>query len=167
MVSRYYGWRWLWLSAVFLILDQITKYWVAGQFELYESRPITGFFNLVYVHNHGAAWSFLSDAGGWQRWLFSALAIVVSGVLLWWLKKTTPNQKIAACGYALILSGAIGNVLDRIIHGYVIDFLDFYLGTYHWPAFNVADSAICVGAALLVIDSFRGNKSTASEEEQA
>jgi signal peptidase II len=164
MAARLYGLRWLWVSALFFGLDQLTKYWISSEFRLFESRPVTGFFNLVFVHNPGAAFSFLSDAGGWQRWLFSALALVVSGVLLWWLKQTGPNQRMAGCGYALVLSGALGNLCDRILHGHVIDFLDFYVGSYHWPAFNVADSAIFVGAALLIIDGIRGNKNHQGQE---
>ncbi|GDY27791.1 MULTISPECIES: signal peptidase II [unclassified Agarivorans] len=147
------GLRWLWLSVVVFALDQITKLAIAKTFDLYERVEVTPFFNLVSVRNYGAAFSFLSDAGGWQRWFFTAIAIFVSGLLLWWMKKTPANQKWQAIAYALVLGGAIGNVVDRVVFGYVIDFLDFYVGSYHWPSFNVADSAICVGAVLLVLDS--------------
>ncbi|WP_411992332.1 signal peptidase II [Agarivorans sp. DSG3-1] len=147
------GLRWLWLSVVVFALDQITKLTIAKTFDLYERVEVTPFFNLVSVRNYGAAFSFLSDAGGWQRWFFTAIAIFVSGLLLWWMKKTPANQKWQAIAYALVLGGAIGNVVDRVVFGYVIDFLDFYVGSYHWPSFNVADSAICVGAVLLVLDS--------------
>ncbi|WP_432454303.1 MULTISPECIES: signal peptidase II [unclassified Agarivorans] len=147
------GLRWLWLSVLVFALDQATKYAIAANFNLYESLPITPFFNLVSVRNYGAAFSFLSDAGGWQRWFFTAIAIGVSGLLLWWMKKTSVAQKWQAIAYALVLGGAVGNVFDRLVFGYVIDFLDFYIGSYHWPSFNVADSAICVGAVLLVLDS--------------
>lgn len=160
MTSRLYGLRWLWLSALMLVLDQVSKFWVASKLELYESIPVTRFFNLVYVHNYGAAFSFLNDAGGWQRWFFTLIALIVSGLLIWWLKQTTGEQKITACGYALVLSGAIGNVADRIVVGYVIDFLDFYAGGYHWPAFNIADSAIFIGAALLIFDGFKVSHQT-------
>ncbi|MFM2483179.1 signal peptidase II [Celerinatantimonas sp. YJH-8] len=145
--------RWLGLSAIMLIVDQLTKIWVAGSFTLYQSRPVTSFFNLVYVHNYGAAFSFLSRQGGWQRWLFSLLAVAVSLFLIGLLKRMRRSQPFTAAGYALIISGALGNVIDRFVHGYVIDFLDFYWDHYHWPAFNIADSCICVGAALLIWDS--------------
>lgn len=145
--------RWLWLSAVMLLLDQLTKIWVAGSFELYQMHPVTSFFNLVYVHNYGAAFSFLSNQGGWQRWLFAGLAVVISLFLIGLLKRMKQPQPLTAASYALIISGALGNVIDRLMHGYVIDFLDFYWGSYHWPAFNIADSCICVGAALLIWDN--------------
>ncbi|BEU02137.1 lipoprotein signal peptidase [Agarivorans sp. OAG1] len=148
------GLRWLWLSVVVFIVDQVTKFAIAKTFDLYESVAVTPFFNLVSVRNYGAAFSFLSDAGGWQRWFFTAIALFVSGLLVWWMKKTPAEQKWPAIAYALVLGGAIGNVFDRVVFGYVIDFLDFYVGSYHWPSFNVADSAICVGAVLLVLDSF-------------
>ncbi|GGB02517.1 signal peptidase II [Agarivorans gilvus] len=152
------GLRWLWLSVLVFALDQLTKLAIAKTFDLYESVAITPFFNLVSVRNYGAAFSFLSDAGGWQRWFFTAIAVVVSALLLWWMKKTPAEQKLPAIAYALVLGGAIGNVFDRIVFGYVIDFLDFYVGSYHWPSFNIADSAICIGAVLLVLDSFLSPK---------
>ncbi len=152
------GLRWLWLSVLVFVLDQLTKLAIAKTFDLYESVAVTPFFNLVSVRNYGAAFSFLSDAGGWQRWFFTAIAVVVSVLLLWWMKKTPAEQKLSAIAYALVLGGAIGNVFDRIVFGYVIDFLDFYVGGYHWPSFNIADSAICVGAVLLVLDSFLSPK---------
>ncbi|MGY5452291.1 signal peptidase II [Agarivorans sp. MS3-6] len=147
------GLRWIWLSVLVFAVDQITKLAIAKTFDLYESVAITPFFNLVSVRNYGAAFSFLSDAGGWQRWFFTAIALLVSGLLLWWMKQTPAKQKWQAIAYALVLGGALGNVFDRVVFGYVIDFLDFYVGSYHWPSFNVADSAICVGAVLLVLDS--------------
>jgi signal peptidase II len=122
---------------------------------LYETVAVMPYFNLTMAHNHGAAFSFLAQAGGWQRWFFIVLASVISIVLLVWLAKLKPHAKLEAIALSLILGGAIGNVIDRIHYGYVIDFLDVYIGTSHWPAFNVADSAICVGAVLLIIDSFK------------
>jgi len=113
------------------------------------------FFNFTYVHNYGAAFSFLENAGGWQRWFFTAIAVVVSVVILWWLKQSPRSQKMLPVAFAFILGGALGNVYDRLVHGYVIDFLDFYVNNYHWPAFNIADSAIFIGAALLIIDMFK------------
>ncbi|MFM2486495.1 signal peptidase II [Celerinatantimonas yamalensis] len=146
--------RWLWLSAFMLIADQMTKHLVASSMALYQSIPINGFFDLVYVHNYGAAFSFLDSQGGAQRWLFSALAIVVCLFLAWCLKRMKEPQPLTACAYALIISGALGNVIDRLMYGYVIDFIDVHYGNYHWPAFNVADSCICAGAVLLILDSF-------------
>lgn len=148
------GLRWLWLAALALFLDQLTKQWVIRAFELYESVQILPFFNLTYVRNYGAAFSFLSDAGGWQRWFFTAIALIVSAVLLWWLKQSKRQEVLLPVAYCLILSGAIGNVTDRLIYGYVIDFLDFYYQQWHYPAFNIADSAIFIGAALLIYDAF-------------
>jgi signal peptidase II len=115
------------------------------------------------VHNYGAAFSILYDAGGWQRYFLSALALIVSAVIVWWLRQSTKQQVLLPVAFSFILGGALGNVLDRILHGYVIDFLDFYYGSYHWPAFNVADSAIFIGAALLIIDMFV-NKETKENE---
>ena len=149
------GLRWLWLSVLVFALDQLTKLAIAKTFDLYESVAITPFFNLVSVRNYGAAFSFLSDAGGWQRWFFTAIAVVVSVVILWWLKQSPRSQKMLPVAFAFILGGALGNVYDRLVHGYVIDFLDFYVNNYHWPAFNIADSAIFIGAALLIIDMFK------------
>jgi len=121
---------------------------------LYETVAVIPYFNLTMAHNTGAAFSFLAGAGGWQRWFFIGLATAISIGLFIWLNKLA-KTKLEATSISLILGGAIGNVIDRIYFGYVIDFLDVYYGTYHWPAFNIADSAIVVGAALLIIDSFR------------
>ena len=117
--------------------------------------PVLPFFNLTLAHNPGAAFSFLAGAGGWQRWFFVILAVVICTVLVIWMKRLAQSAKLEAISLALIIGGAIGNVIDRLIYGYVIDFLDVYAGSYHWPAFNIADSAIFIGAVLLIIDSFR------------
>jgi signal peptidase II len=122
---------------------------------LYETVAIMPYFNLTMAHNHGAAFSFLAQAGGWQRWFFTVLALVISTVLVVWLAKLKPEAKLEAISLSLVIGGAIGNVIDRIYYGYVIDFLDIYIGSSHWPAFNVADSAICIGAVLLIIDSIK------------
>ena len=151
------GLRWLWLTLVFLVLDQITKHWVAGSMDLYQSVNMTAFFNITYVHNPGAAFSFLADQPGWQRWFFAAIAAIASVIFVVWLAKTPKENKSLSIAFALMLSGALGNLIDRVLLGYVIDFLDFYIGSYHWPAFNVADSAIFVGALLMVLDSFKGS----------
>lgn len=149
------GWRFLWISALVVLLDQWTKQLVLKHIELYQAIEVTGFFNLVYVRNYGAAFSFLSDQSGWQRWFFTVIAVVVSVVILWWLRQTKAEQRILPIAFALILGGALGNVYDRFVYGYVVDFLDFFIGDWHWPAFNVADSAICIGAVLLVVDMFK------------
>ena len=164
------GLRFLWLTVVVFVLDQWSKYAVLGSMELYQSVQVTSFFNLTYVHNYGAAFSFLHDADGWQRWFFTGIAAVVSVLILWWLKNTPRAQTLLPVAYTLVLGGALGNVYDRLVHGYVIDFLDFYVGQWHWPAFNLADSAIFLGAILLIIDMLTANKSagdnTTSSQKQ-
>jgi signal peptidase II len=147
--------KYLTISAIIIGLDQVTKWLMVSWLALYETVAIMPYFNLTMAHNHGAAFSFLAQAGGWQRWFFIVLALVISTVLVVWLAKLKPEAKLEAISLSLILGGAIGNVIDRIYYGYVIDFLDIYIGTSHWPAFNVADSAICIGAVLLIIDSFK------------
>ncbi|WP_019615569.1 signal peptidase II [Psychromonas ossibalaenae] len=147
------GLRWLWLSAVMLILDQATKYWTVQALDLYESYEVLSFFNFTYARNYGAAFSFLGDAGGWQKYLFTAIAFVVSSFLIYSLKKNSQTQRWTNIAYALILSGAVGNVMDRLMFGYVVDFLDFDLGFYRWPTFNVADIAIFIGAAMIILES--------------
>jgi signal peptidase II len=147
--------KWLNLSALVIIFDQLTKWLMSNWLDLYETVAVVPYFNLTLAHNYGAAFSFLASAGGWQRWFFTLLAVVVSIVLIVWMKRLKAQARLEAISLALILGGAIGNVIDRVVHGYVIDFLDVYVGSYHWPAFNIADSAICVGAVLLIFDSFR------------
>ena len=134
-----------------LIVDQFTKVLILGYYQLGDSTPVTGFFNVVRVHNTGAAFSFLANAGGWQRWLFTGIGVVAALLILWMLK-SHPGQKLFAFAMASILGGAIGNVLDRIFYGYVVDFLDFHWKGWHFPAFNVADSAITLGAICLILD---------------
>ncbi len=146
---------WLWLTLVMLVIDQATKHWVAGTFSYGESINVLPFFNLTYVHNLGAAFSFLADQAGWQRWFFATIAFIASIIFTVWLIKTPSSDKKLAMALALMLSGAVGNLIDRVLLGYVIDFLDFYIQDYHWPAFNVADSAIFIGAAILIFDSFK------------
>jgi signal peptidase II len=146
--------RWLGLSAVLIVLDQLSKAAITRHFVYGESWPVTSFFNLVLAHNAGAAFSFLSDAGGWQRWFFSAVALVASIWMVWMLRRHI-QEKLFCLSLALILAGALGNLIDRVRYGYVVDFLDFYWETYHFPAFNVADSAITCGAVLLLWDSMR------------
>lgn len=152
------GLRWLWLAGLVLALDQMTKVMVMGSLVAYQDViPLTNFFNLVHVHNTGAAFSLFADQAGWQRAFFVVLASVAAGVIVYLLRRTR-GQPLFCVSLALILGGAVGNLVDRVLYGHVIDFLDFYVGTWHWPAFNVADSAITVGAALLIWDSFRKGK---------
>ena len=147
--------KYLTISAAIIGLDQVTKWLMVSWLALYETVAIMPYFNLTMAHNHGAAFSFLAQAGGWQRWFFTVLALVISTVLVVWLTKLKPEAKLEAISLSLVIGGAIGNVIDRIYYGYVIDFLDIYIGSSHWPAFNVADSAICIGAVLLIIDSIK------------
>lgn len=155
---RQTGLRFVWLSAIAFVLDQWTKNIVVDSMELYQSIQVTGFLNWTYVHNYGAAFSFLSDSGGWQRWFFTVIALVVSGVIIWWLRQSTREQVLLPVAFSLILGGALGNVYDRLIYGYVIDFIDVYYQQWSWPAFNIADSAICLGAILLIVDMFKNKE---------
>ncbi len=147
-------WPWLGLALVLFILDQFTKTLILGYYRLGDATYITGFFNIVRAHNTGAAFSFLADHSGWQRWLFTAIG-VGAAVFIVWMLKSHPGQKLFSFAMACILGGAIGNVVDRMMHGYVVDFLDFHLGASHFPAFNVADSAITIGAICLILDEIR------------
>jgi len=157
--------KWLWITVVVVALDQITKLAVVGAFTLHEQMPLMPYFNLTLAHNPGAAFNFLSDATGWQRWFFTAIALGVSVAIVVWLKRLPSGDRWMAIALALILGGALGNVWDRMTLGYVIDFMDFYVDQWHWPAFNVADSAITVGAVMLGIDAifFAKAKDTAQE----
>ncbi|MET0013070.1 MAG: signal peptidase II [Sedimenticola sp.] len=150
--------RWLWLSAVVIGLDQVSKQLVESSLMLYEVVPVMPFFNLTLAYNEGAAFSFLSDQGGWQRWFFSGLALLVSIILVIWISRLQQRERLIAISLSLIVGGAIGNLIDRVLHGHVIDFLDLYYGQWHWPAFNVADSAIFVGVVLMLLDAFRGEQ---------
>ncbi|WP_394176966.1 signal peptidase II [Thalassotalea litorea] len=160
------GLKWLWLTLIMLVVDQVTKQLVVASMALYQSIEILPFFNFTYVHNTGAAFSFLADAGGWQRWFFSAIAIGVSSLLVFWMAKAKPEERLISISYALIISGALGNLIDRMAFGYVIDFLDFYVGNKHWPAFNIADSAIFVGAALMIFEAFTSDDDSDNKREK-
>ena len=142
---------WLVLALILLIADQFTKVLILGYYQLGDSSPVTGFFNIVRVHNSGAAFSFLSSASGWQRWFFTAIGLGAA-VFIVYMLRAHPGQKLFSFALACILGGAIGNVVDRLLHGYVVDFLDFHYAGTHFPAFNIADSAISVGAACLILD---------------
>jgi signal peptidase II len=146
--------QWLGIAAIVILLDQITKITIAKMFSYGESHPVTSFFNLVLAFNKGAAFNFLAAESGWQRYLFTGLGIAAALFIIYLLRRHA-GQKLFCWALALILGGALGNVIDRVIYGHVIDFLDFHVGGWHWPAFNVADSAICIGAALFVLDELR------------
>ena len=149
---------WLGIALVVLLADQFTKLLIVGSFQLGDSQTVTSFFNLVRVHNSGAAFSMLSTASGWQRWFFTGIGVVATGFILYMLR-SHPTQKLFCFALALVLGGAVGNVIDRIAYGHVVDFLDFHWNWLspvfyegHFPAFNIADSAICVGAVALIVD---------------
>ena len=163
--------RWLWVSAVVIVLDQLTKWLASSQLELLRPVELLPMFNFTLMHNTGAAFSFLSGAGGWQRWFFTLIAIVVSVAIILWLKRLT-YERLQAISLSLILGGALGNLIDRLVHGYVIDFVDVYYKAgsclpmffqwerggqpeCHWPAFNIADAAISVGVVLILVDTIR------------
>lgn len=142
---------WLGLALLILIADQFTKIMVLGYFRLGDSLRVTSFFNLVRVHNEGAAFSFLADASGWQRWFFIAVG-VGAAIFIVWMLKSHPGQRLFAFAMACILGGAIGNVIDRLVHGHVVDFLQFHYAGWYFPSFNVADSAITIGAIAMILD---------------
>lgn len=155
--------KWLWLSVVVIALDQATKVAAEIWLQYQDPVPVLPFFNLMLSYNTGAAFSFLADAGGWQRWFFVLLALGVSAVIVFWLSRLPPAQRWVAVALSLVLGGAIGNVIDRLAYGHVIDFLDFFVGQWHWPTFNIADSAITIGVAVLLIDGLFGGRRTADE----
>lgn len=146
------------LALLLLALDQATKLWAAGALDYGMPVAVLPFFNLTLVHNPGAAFSFLADAGGWQRIFFIVLSGVVSAVLVAWLWRLPREARLLGVALALVLGGAVGNLVDRVAYGYVIDFLDFHAGGWHWPAFNVADSAISCGVVLLLVDGLFGGR---------
>lgn len=143
--------QWLGLALVIVIVDQFTKVLITGFYQLGDSTQVSSFFNLIRWHNRGAAFSFLNGAAGWQRWFFTGIGVLAAGVIVWLLRSHS-GQKLFAFALACILGGALGNVIDRLLYGYVVDFLDFHWHGWHFPAFNVADSAISLGAACLILD---------------
>lgn len=147
--------KWFGFAGLVIALDQLSKLWIESSLRLYQAIDLLPFFRITHVRNQGAAFSFLSDAEGWQRWLFVTISLVASVVLTIWLLKLPKNAIWQAASIALILGGAIGNLIDRLAYGYVIDFLLVYYESWYWPVFNLADSAITVGAVMLFIDSIR------------
>lgn len=147
--------RWLWLSALVVVLDQISKQMVDAFMRLHETIPLLPMFQLTYLRNQGAAFSFLSNAGGWQRWFFIGLAVIASLLIAYWIRHLDRKKNWEAAAWALVLGGAMGNLIDRVLYGSVIDFLDVFYENWHWPAFNLADSAITIGIAMLLLDALR------------
>jgi len=145
--------RFAWLSLLVVVLDQASKFWILGRFTEYQVVEVWPVFNLTLVFNKGAAFSFLADAGGWQQYFFIGLAAVVSLVLLVWLRNMRAHERLTAWGVALVLGGAVGNLIDRLVHGKVVDFLQWHWEQYYFPSFNLADSAITLGVILLLIDA--------------
>ena len=149
---------WLGIAAVIVVLDQLTKALIVARFALGDSVTVTSFFNVVRAHNSGAAFSFLAGASGWQRWFFIGLAVAVSVALVTWIWRAPRGDKLLPFALSLILGGAVGNLIDRVVHGYVVDFIHAHWGAAYFPAFNVADSAITIGAVLLLLDAFREHR---------
>ncbi|MES9851624.1 MAG: signal peptidase II [Candidatus Thiodiazotropha sp. L084R] len=145
--------NWLWLSFVVILLDQVTKQMAEAMLTLYESVYVMPVFDLTLLYNKGAAFSFLSEQGGWQRWFFTILAIIVTSVLTVWLWRLKQQEKWVAVSLSLIIGGAVGNVIDRILFGHVIDFLHFHYHEHYWPAFNIADAAITIGVGVMMYDA--------------
>lgn len=160
------GLRWYWVVVLVFLADQLSKQWVLANFDLFESVQLLPFFNFTYVRNYGAAFSFLSEAGGWQRWLFTLVAVGFSTLLTVWLRKQAASLWKLNLAYTLVIGGALGNLIDRLMHGFVVDFIDFYWGKSHYPAFNIADSAIFIGAVLIIWDSFFYSKSEQDKTEE-
>ena len=152
--------RWLWLSLLIVILDQATKWLAEGLLLPFQPVPLMPLLNLTLMYNEGAAFSFLANAGGWQRWLFAGFALVMTLALTFWLLRLDKGERATAAALSLVIGGAIGNLIDRVQSGRVVDFIDFYVGTWHWPAFNVADSAISIGIVFLLVTSFRSELAT-------
>ncbi|HHI93902.1 MAG TPA: lipoprotein signal peptidase [Gammaproteobacteria bacterium] len=159
--------KWLWLSVLVAALDLATKAIASHYLVLYQPVPVFPGFNWTLAHNSGAAFSFLSSESGWQRWFFSVIALVVSIGITIWIKRLKPTETWLAVALALVLGGAVGNLWDRVTLGYVVDFIDVYYQQSHWPAFNLADSAISVGAVLLIIDSLRSRHDEDGRKKQS
>ena len=148
-------WRWLWITILVIALDLISKGMVSYYLTRFTSHTVTSFLNIVLVYNSGSAFGFLANQSGWQLWLFIAIAVMVATGILTWLWKSQNKHPLTALALCFILGGTLGNLYDRVINGYVIDFIDFHIGTWHWPAFNIADSAICLGVFFIILSAFR------------
>ena len=161
--------NWLWLSFFVVLIDQATKALVVGVVKMQSAIELLPILDIVYLENTGAAFSILAQASGWQRWFFILLALAVSVALMIWLRRIRADQTVLAVGLALVLGGALGNVFDRVIHGFVVDFIYFHWRSWYFPAFNIADSAISIGAGCLLLDAFResGHEKRVAEERRA
>ena len=155
--------KWLWISLLIIALDQVTKQFAEAQLTLHQPVNLFPYFDWYLTYNTGAAFSFLAGAGGWQRWFFTIIAIVVSIVIVQWVRKLTHAETLTGLSLSLILGGAVGNVIDRVLFGHVIDYIQVWLGSYPFPAFNLADSAISVGAVLLILSSFTNSAKNDNE----
>ncbi|KAA9002666.1 lipoprotein signal peptidase [Affinibrenneria salicis] len=160
------GLRWLWLALVVVLADLGSKLGILSHLQLGETRPLAPFLNLHYARNYGAAFSFLADHGGWQRWFFAGIAVAIVIALLVMMFRSRAQQKLNNIAYALIIGGALGNLFDRLWHGFVVDFIDFYVGDWHFATFNLADSAICIGAALVVLEGFLTPSASAGSQQK-
>lgn len=156
--------RLLWISVLVIVLDQITKQIAQASLPFHQLIGVMPGFDWYLTYNTGAAFSFLADAGGWQRWFFTITTVVISAVILFWIKRVPKDEKMTAVSLCLILGGALGNLIDRIYLGYVIDYIQVWLGSYPWPAFNIADAAISVGATILILSSFIGSEKPAANQ---
>ena len=156
--------RLLWISALVIVLDQITKQVAQAWLPLRQIVDVIPGFDWYLTYNTGAAFSFLADAGGWQRWFFTISTIVISAVIVFWIKRVPVSEKLTGVSLCLILGGAIGNLIDRIYLGYVIDYIQVWLGSYPWPAFNIADAAISIGATVLILSSFTGSDKSTDDD---
>jgi signal peptidase II len=153
-MNRIANWRWLLVTAVVIAVDRYTKALITARFDLFDRVPVMPYFDLTRLHNTGAAFSFLANASGWQNWFFSGVALAVSALILWWLFSQPRGRIVVPLGLTLVLGGAIGNLIDRLQHGYVVDFVLLYYDRWSFPAFNVADSAITLGVVLMLVDGF-------------
>ncbi|BGI50936.1 MAG: signal peptidase II [Arsenophonus endosymbiont of Ceratovacuna japonica] len=150
----YTGLHWLWLTFIILFIDFYTKQIILNNFQLYESIPFIHYINFTYTKNSGSAFSFLADENGWQCWLFIFISIIICIILAFIMYYQNINNKLINIAYALIIGGTLGNLYDRLVYGAVIDFIDFYINTWHWPTFNIADIAICIGTILIILNDF-------------
>ncbi len=157
--------KWLWLSVLVIVLDQVSKYMATQMLEMFQPVAVMPMFNLTLMYNTGAAFSFLSEAGGWQRWFFTVVALVISSVIFTWIRRLDTGQHLHAAALSLVLGGALGNVIDRLLLGHVVDFIQIYYDRWYWPAFNIADSAITVGVVLLILDTLRNKAASHTEDK--